>query len=56
MYHSQQGSTAPGGYSEQKRFYQITGNVLRLAPPATLNDAGELSQGHLYWEKQGPVN
>lgn len=56
VYHSQQGTTAPGGYSEQKRFYQFTGNVLRLAPPAALNDAGELSQGHLYWEKQGPVN
>jgi hypothetical protein len=56
VYHSQQGTTAPGGYSEQKRFYQFTGNVLRLAPPQTLNDAGELSQGHLYWEKQGPVN
>jgi hypothetical protein len=56
VYHSQQGTTAPAGYSEQKRFYQFTGNVLRLAPPATLNDAGELSQGHLYWEKQGPVN
>lgn len=56
VYHSQQGTTAPSGYSEQKRFYQFTGNVLRLAPPATLNDAGELSQGHLYWEKQGPVN
>lgn len=56
VYHSQQGSTNPGGYSEQKRFYQFTGNVLRLAPPPALNDAGEMTQGHLYWEKQGPVN
>ncbi len=56
VYHSQQGTTAPGGYSEQKRFYQFTGNVLRLAPPVVLTDAGELQQGHLYWEKQGPVN
>ena len=56
VYHSQQGSTMPGGYSEQKRFYQITGNVLRLAPPPVLTDAGELQQGHLYWEKQGPIN
>jgi len=56
VYHSQQGSTTPGGYSEQKRFYQITGNVLRLAPPPVLTDAGELQQGHLYWEKQGPIN
>ncbi|MBM3771104.1 MAG: lipocalin-like domain-containing protein [Acidimicrobiia bacterium] len=55
VYHSQQGSMNPGGYSEQKRFYQLTGNVLRLAPPPSLNDAGEMTQGHLYWEKQGPV-
>lgn len=55
VYHSQQGSTTPGGYSEQKRFYQFTGNVLRLAPPPTLTDSGELQQGHLYWEKQGPI-
>jgi hypothetical protein len=55
VYHSQQGSTTPGGYSEQKRFYQFTGNVLRLGGPPNLNDAGELAGGHLYWEKQGPV-
>lgn len=56
VYHSQTGTTAPSGYSEQKRFYQFTGNVLRLAPPPVLTDAGELQQGHLYWEKQGPIN
>jgi hypothetical protein len=55
VYHSQQGSLTPGGYSEQKRFYQFTGNVLRLAPPPARNDAGEMQQGHLYWEKQGAV-
>jgi hypothetical protein len=55
VYHSQQGSTNPGGYSEQKRFYQFTGNVLRLGGPPNLNDAGELAGGHLYWERQGPV-
>jgi hypothetical protein len=55
VYHSQQGSLAPGGYSEQKRFYQFTGNVLRLAPPLARNAAGEMQQGHLYWEKQGAV-
>jgi hypothetical protein len=55
VYHSQQGSTNPGGYSEQKRFYQFTGNVLRLGGPPNLNAAGELAGGHLYWEKQGPI-
>jgi hypothetical protein len=55
VYHSQQGSTNPGGYSEQKRFYEFNGNVLRLGGPPNLNDAGELAGGHLYWERQGPV-
>jgi hypothetical protein len=55
VYHSQQGTTNPGGYSEQKRFYQFNGNVLRLSPPPNLNANGELQAGHLYWEKQGPV-
>jgi hypothetical protein len=55
VYHSQQGSLNPGGYSEQKRFYQFTGNVLRLAGPPNLNAAGELGGGHLYWERQPPL-
>ena len=55
VYHSQQGSLTPGGYSEQKRFYQFNGNVLRLGGPPNLNDKGELAGGHLYWEKQGPI-
>lgn len=55
VYHSQQGHLTPGNYSEQQRFYQFTGNVLRLGGPAILNDAGELAGGHLYWERQGPV-
>ena len=55
VYHSQQGSTNPGGYSEQKRFYEFTGNVLRLGGPPNLNQAGEMQFGHLYWERQGPV-
>jgi hypothetical protein len=55
VYHSQQGSTNPGGYSEQKRFYEFNGNVLRLGGPPNLNDAGELAGGHLYWERQGPI-
>jgi hypothetical protein len=56
VYHSQQGSLTPGSYSEQKRFYQFTGNMLRLGGPPNLNDKGELAGGHLYWEKQGPIN
>ena len=55
VYHSQQGSLNPGGYSEQKRFYQFTGNILRLGGPPNVNDAGEVTGGHLYWERQGPV-
>jgi hypothetical protein len=55
VYHSQQGSLNPGSYSEQKRFYQLKGNILRLGGPPNLNDAGELAGGHLYWERQGPV-
>ena len=31
--HSQQGSANPGTYSDQQRFYQFTGDVLRLSPP-----------------------
>jgi hypothetical protein len=49
--HSQLGTTAPAGYSDQKRFYQFTGNVLRLGGPPNLNDAGEMVFGHLYWER-----
>ena len=55
VYHSQQGSTNPGAYSEQKRFYQFTGNVLRLGGPPNLNDQGELAGGHLYWERQPAI-
>jgi hypothetical protein len=49
--HSQQGTTAPGGYSDQKRFYRFTGNVLRLGNPPTINQAGEMVYNHLYWER-----
>jgi hypothetical protein len=55
VYHSQQGSLEPGGYSEQKRFYQFTGNVLRLGGPPVLNSDGELAAGHLYWERLPPI-
>jgi hypothetical protein len=49
--HSQQGSNAPGGYSDQQRFYQFTGDILRLGGPPNLNAQGELAGGHLYWQK-----
>jgi hypothetical protein len=54
--HSQQGSSNPGTYSDQQRFYQFTGDVLRLGGPPTYNEkTGELEGGHLYWQrmKQG---
>ena len=51
VFHSQLGSTNPGRYSDQKRFYEFDGNVLRLGGPPALNAAGELAGGHLYWER-----
>lgn len=52
LMHHQQGTLRPGGEVDAtKRFYQFTGNILRLAPPPTRNDAGEMTQGHLYWER-----
>ena len=54
--HSQQGQANPGTYSDQQRFYQFTGDVLRLGGPPTYNEkTGELEGGHLYWQrmKQG---
>ena len=53
--HSQQGTTNPGGYSDQKRFYEFIGNVLRLGGPPRLNEAGEIAGGHLYWERLPPI-
>jgi hypothetical protein len=50
--HHQQGTIRPGGdVDATKRFYQFTGNVLRLSPPPTPNAAGEMAAGHLYWER-----
>ena len=37
------------------RFYQFTGNVLRLGTPPSLNADGELAGGHLYWERMPPI-
>ena len=55
--HNQQGSLRPArDVDATKRFYQFTGNVLRLGGPPRLNEAGEMAGGHLYWEKQGPIN
>ena len=50
VYHCQLGSLNPGVYRELKRFYQFTGNVLRLGG-LNINEAGELVGGHLYWER-----
>jgi len=55
VFHSQLGSTNPGRYADQKRLYQFTGNVLRLGTPPSLNAAGELAGGHLYWERLPPT-
>ena len=53
--HNQQGTLRPGGENDAtKRFYQFTGNVLRLGTPPTVNAAGETAGGHLYWEKIRP--
>lgn len=54
--HNQQGTTSPsGGVDATKRFYQFTGNVLRLGAPPNINAAGETAGGHLYWEKVTPI-
>lgn len=54
--HNQQGTLRPGGdVDATKRFYQFTGNVLRLGGPPTLNAAGEMAGGHLYWERLPPI-
>jgi hypothetical protein len=55
--HNQQGTTTPSGEVDAtKRFYQFTGNVLRLGGPPNVNAAGETAGGHLYWERLGPVD
>ncbi len=51
LIHSQQGHTNPSTYSDQQRYYQFTGDVLRLGGPPNLNEAGEMTGGHLYWQK-----
>ena len=57
LMHNQQGHVRPARHVDAtKRFYQFTGNVLRLGGPPSLNEAGEMEGGHLYWEKQGPID
>ena len=54
--HNQQGTIRPArDVDATKRFYQFTGDVLRLGPPLRLNEAGEMAGGHLYWERQPPI-
>jgi hypothetical protein len=54
--HNQQGTTRPGGdVDATKRFYRFIGNVLSLGAPPTLNAAGEMAGGHLYWERLPPI-
>jgi hypothetical protein len=48
--HHQEGRPNPAPPTDVTRFYELKGNVLRLAPPATKTPAGESSQSHLYWE------
>ena len=56
LMHNQQGTTRPArNVDATKRFYQFSGNILRLGGPPTLNEAGEMAGGHLYWEKLPPM-
>ena len=54
--HNQQGRTRPATRVDAtKRFYEFSGNVLRLGGPPSLNEAGEMEGGHLYWERQSSI-
>ena len=54
--HNQQGMLRPGGHVDATtRFYMFDGDVLRLGGPPRLNDAGEVTGGHLYWQRLAPV-
>ena len=56
LMHNQDGTTRPArDVDATKRFYEFTGNVLRLGGPPRLNEAGEWQGGHLYWERQPPI-
>ena len=57
LMHNQQGHLRPArNVDATKRFYEFTGNVLRLGGPPRLNEAGEMEGGHLYWERQSSIN
>ena len=57
LMHNQQGHVRPArNVDATKRFYQFTGNVLRLGGPPSLNEAGEMEGGHLYWERQSAID
>ena len=51
--HNQEGTLNPGRQSDQQRFYELNGNILRLGGPPTVTN-GEASGGHLYWELLPP--
>jgi hypothetical protein len=55
--HNQQGTTNSSNafVDATKRFYQFTGNVLRLGTPPNTNAEGITSYNHLYWERQPAV-
>ncbi len=56
LMHNQQGHVRPARHVDAtKRFYEFTGNVLRLGGPPSVNKAGEMAGGHLYWERMTPV-
>lgn len=48
--HHQEGRPNPAPPTDVTRFYMLTGNILRLSPPATKTPAGESGATHLYWE------
>jgi hypothetical protein len=53
--HDQVGTLSVGrlGPSPQQRFYQFTGNQLRLQPPPTFTPDGHTIQGTIVWEHVG---
>jgi hypothetical protein len=51
--HNQEGTLNPGRQSDQQRFYELNGNILRLGGPPTIAN-GASSGGHLYWELMPP--
>lgn len=48
--HHLEGALNPAMGPEFQRFYQFTGNILRLGTPPTTTD-GKSTSGHLYWER-----